>query len=113
MYHDKFVIKINSQKKCVIMKKGGIHMGTYIESIRFALLSFPLIALLFTLPYIFHQYHKYGSILFLRVAIVYSFILYMTCIYFLVILPLPSIESVQELTTPWVQLTPFSFIKDL
>lgn len=88
------------------------HMETYIESIRFAFLVFPFIAFLFTLPYILMQYHKYGSILFQRVAIVYSFILYLTCIYFLVILPLPSIETVANLDTPWVQLIPFSFVRD-
>lgn len=87
-------------------------MSAYIEPIRFALLTFPFIAFLFTLPYIFYEYHKYGSVLFLRVAIVYSFILYLTCIYFLVILPLPSIESVRNMTTEWVQLVPFAFIKD-
>lgn len=87
-------------------------MNAYIEPIRLAFLLFPLIALLFTLPYIFHQYHKYGSVLFFRVTIVYSFILYLTCIYFLVILPLPSVESVNNLTTNWAQLTPFAFVKD-
>ncbi len=87
-------------------------MGNYIESIRFAFFVFPIIALIFTLPYIFHQYHKFGSILFFRVAIVYSFILYLTCIYFLVILPLPSIETVKNLKTDYVQLVPFTFIKE-
>lgn len=96
----------------IIGKKGGDRMTGYIEPIRFAFLFFPIIALIFTLPYIFHQYHKYGSILFLRVSIVYSFILYLTCIYFLVILPLPSIESVKNMTTDWIQLTPFLFIKE-
>ena len=85
-------------------------MSAYIEPIRFAFLTFPFIAFLFTLPYIFHQYHKYGSILFFRVTIIYSFILYLTCIYFLVILPLPSIESVRNMTTEWVQLVPFAFV---
>lgn len=87
-------------------------MNAYIEPIRFAFLFFPIIAFLFTLPYIFHQYHKYGSILFLRVVIIYSLILYLTTIYFLVILPLPSIEVVQNLKTDWVQLVPFQFVKE-
>lgn len=97
---------------CYNDKRGEDIMGNYIEPIRFAFLAFPIIALIFTLPYIFHQYHKFGSILFFRVAIVYSFILYLTCIYFLVILPLPSIETVKNLTTDYVQLTPFLFVKD-
>lgn len=87
-------------------------MNQYIEIIKTAFFIFPFIAFLITLPYIFVQYNKYGSILLRRVLIVYSFILYLTCIYFLVILPLPSKEAVSELTTPWVQLTPFSFIAE-
>lgn len=87
-------------------------MGEYIEPIRFAILIFPVIAFLFTLPYLFYQYHKYGSLLLRRAFIVYSFILYLTCAYFLVILPLPSLQSVENLTTPWVQLVPFDFLKD-
>lgn len=93
-------------------KRGGSSMGEYIEPIRLAIFIFPLIAFLFTLPYLFYQYHKYGSLLLRRAFIVYSFILYLTCAYFLVILPLPSLQSVENMKTPWVQLVPFDFVKD-
>lgn len=83
----------------------------YINTIKIALLVFPLIALLFTIPFILHQYHKYGSINKLRVFIIYSFILYMITIYFLVILPLPAIDEVVKKPIN-VRLIPFSFIKD-
>lgn len=43
----------------------------------------------------------------LRTVILYSFILYMMCAYFLTMLPLPSRELVATLTTPYLQLTPF------
>ena len=59
------------------------------------------------------QYRKYGAIPFLRSLIVYSFVLYLLCAYFTVILPLPSIASVEKLTTPWVQLKPFTFVNDI
>lgn len=95
-----------------MLKVRGDEMSVYIEPIRFAFLFFPFIAFLFTLPYLFHQYHKYGSVLLRRAVIVYSFILYLICIYFLVILPLPSREYVQSLSTEWVQLTPFAFVRD-
>ena len=88
-------------------------MNSYIETIKTAIIFFPVIAFLFTLPYILIQYHKYGSVYFLRTIIVYSFILYLIVAYFLVILPLPSIEDVRNLTTPRWQLIPFSFIKDI
>ncbi len=83
----------------------------YLTAIKTAVFIFPIIALLFTIPFILNQYHKYGSINKYRVLIIYSFILYMVTIYFLVILPLPDIK---EVTKPLqiAQLVPFSFITD-
>ena len=87
-------------------------MSNYIIPIATAFIVFPFIAFLFTIPYIIFQYRKYGSIPLLRVVIVYSFILYLISAYFLVILPLPSQEFVNNLKTPSTQLIPFSFVKD-
>ncbi len=83
---------------------------SYVESIKTALFIFPIIAFLFTVPFILNQYHKYGSIHKLRVFIVYSFILYMMTVYFLVILPLPKISEVTRPISEMVQLQPFAFI---
>lgn len=88
-------------------------MSLYTNIIINALLVFPIIALVITLPYILYNYRRYGSIFSLRIAIVYSFVLYLICAYFLVILPLPTIEEVAQLTTPRVQLIPFSFVQDI
>ena len=88
-------------------------MSVYKIPITSAFIIFPLIAFVLTLPYLIYQYRKYGSIPFLRSIIFYSFILYLICTYFLVILPLPSREEVSILTTPTMQLIPFDFIKDL
>lgn len=88
-------------------------MDSYRYIITQAIFIFPLIAFIFSLPYIIYNYHKYGSFLSMRIAIIYSFILYLICAYFLVILPLPSIEAVAQLTTSRVQLTPFQFINDI
>lgn len=87
-------------------------MGSYLETIQTSVLFFPLIALLFTTPYMISQYHKYGAIHTFRTLIIYSFILYLLTAYFLVILPLPTISEVAQLTTPRTQLIPFSFIAD-
>lgn len=84
----------------------------YLSVIKIALVTFPFIAFLITLPYILKEYHKYGSVYWYRALIVYSFILYLLIAYFLVILPLPSREEVMALTTPTTQLIPFSFITD-
>ncbi len=84
----------------------------YVTSIKTALFTFPFIAFLFTIPFILHQYHKYGSIHKFRVLIVYSFILYMMTVYFLVILPLPKVSEVTNHISDMIQLQPFAFIQD-
>lgn len=83
----------------------------YIISIKTAILVFPFIALLFSIPFILHQYHKYGSINPFRVLIVYSFILYMITIFFLVILPLPAKNEIIYKPN-MIKLIPFGFISD-
>lgn len=88
-------------------------MSVYKIPIEVAFLIFPLLAFLFTIPYLIYQYRKYGSIPILRSIIIYSFILYLLCAYFLVILPLPDIDTVKNLTTPTTQLIPFQFVKDI
>lgn len=87
-------------------------MGNYLDVIKIAIAAFPTIAFLISLPFILHQYHRHGSIAFWKVVVLYSFALYLTCAYFLVILPLPSFEEVAQLTTPRTQLIPFSFVGD-
>lgn len=49
----------------------------------------------------------------LKSVIFYSMILYLMCAYFLIMLPLPSIEAVSKMTGPKIQLTLFRFIKDI
>ena len=84
---------------------------SYFISIKTAIVVFPLIALLFSITFVLHQYHKYGSINPFRVLIVYSFILYLITIYFLVILPLPNKEEVIYKPN-MIKLIPFGFIND-
>ena len=88
-------------------------MGQYIDVIRQAAVIFPAIAVIFTVPYIAYNYHKYGSILSMRILIVYSFILYMICVYCLVILPLPTGEAAEALQGHQRQLIPGHFIADI
>ncbi|MEG0310373.1 MAG: VanZ family protein [Eubacterium sp.] len=83
-------------------------MSAYTEPIKFACLFFPILAAIFTVPYVAYQYRKFGSILVIRVCIVYSFILYLTCCYFLIMLPLPPIADVATYTTPTMDLVPFN-----
>src|SRR5574344_492540 len=85
----------------------------YLSTIKTAFIIFPILAFLITFPYMLYHYHKYGAMPFLRVLIFYSFILYLLISYLLIILPLPSKSDVAALTTPRVQLIPFSFIVDI
>ena len=77
------------------------------EAVVTAAWVFPFVAALITFPYMVFQYRRYGSILLLRTTVLYSFILYLMCAYFLTMLPLPKIEDVAKLTTPYLQLEPF------
>lgn len=88
-------------------------MTEYIIPIKTAFFIFPFIAFFITIPYMLIQYRKFGSIPVLRTIIVYSFILYLINAYFLVILPLPSIDEVAKYTSPTTQLIPFQFISDM
>ncbi len=88
-------------------------MKIYKLPIEIALITFPFIALLFTLPFLIHEYRKYGSINILKSIIIYSFILYLLTAYFMIILPLPSFEEVANYTGPTMQLNPFQFIQDI
>lgn len=88
-------------------------MSQYLEALRQAMVIYPMIVVLFTVPYIAWSYHKYGSVLSLRVLIVYSFLLYLLCVYCLVILPLPTPEKAATLHGHKAQLIPFSFLADI
>ena len=84
----------------------------YINSIKAAMLFFPVLALLITLPYMIINYRKYGSVNKLRTLILYSFILYLLTIYLLVILPLPDADSIHNNYEEMLNLVPFSFVMD-
>lgn len=62
---------------------------SYISTIKIALILFPILAFVITIPYMIVNYRKYGSVNKLRTVIFYSFILYLLAAYSLVNLPLP------------------------
>lgn len=85
-------------------------MEIYLKPIISACYVFPILAVLFTLPYILYEYHKYGSLLVLRTGIVYTFIFYMLTSYFMTVLPLPPIDSVTP-DSACVLLVPFDAVR--
>lgn len=86
-------------------------MRAYLYPISTALLGFPIIALLLTIPYMIYSYRRYGSVSIWRSAVLFSFLFYLLCAYFLVILPLPDPKSVASSTEPYAQLVPFTFVR--
>ncbi|MGO4927835.1 VanZ family protein [Fundicoccus sp. Sow4_F4] len=86
-------------------------MRAYMLPILTAVFLFPVLAALAVLPYAIHQYRKFGSISKFKTFIVFSFGFYLLCAYFLVILPLPSIEEVAQMTSPRTLLEPLRVVR--
>ena len=84
----------------------------YILTIKTSILVFPVLAYIITMPYAIWMYRKYGSINFTKALIIYSFILYLECCFFLVNLPLPEIGSVHTRYVDMINLQPFKFVLD-
>ena len=87
-------------------------MNVYLYDIQQAVFWFPVLAATFTLPYLIYHYRKYGSIPWLRTAIVYTVIFYALCAYYLVILPLPPDHSTYVAYAATPQLMPFNFVAE-
>lgn len=89
-------------------------LTSYLFPISYAFLTFPIAALLFTLPFLIVQYSKHGYINKLRAVLLYLFLLYMMNAFFLVILPLPeSRHNTPVDIASFIQLVPFTFIEDI
>ncbi len=87
-------------------------MSRYSEPLIEALIFFPLVAGLFTLPYVVYCYRKYGSVLIMRVICVYAFIYYLMSVYCLAILPFPSADS-EPTQRVGINLIPFSYVPEI
>ena len=88
-------------------------MEIYKLPIEVAFITFPFIAFIITIPFLIYEYRKYGSLNIIKSIVFYSFILYLTTVYFMVIMPLPPIEEVAKYTGKTMSLTPFRFIHDI
>ncbi|MBE1443084.1 VanZ family protein [Paenibacillus sp. OAS669] len=86
---------------------------SYLFPIRYALLTFPVVAFFFTLPFLIIQYRVYGYVHRFRGVVLYSFLLYLLTAYYLVILPLPdTIHTCTGSGDTYTQWTPFRFVQD-
>ncbi len=88
-------------------------LQAYLFPIGYALLTFPMLAFVFTLPFLIVQYRKYGYVNKIRVIVLYSFLLYLLCALYLVILPLPDTRHTCSGTvSSFNQWVPFQFVRD-
>lgn len=87
-------------------------MAGYVSVIKTAILLFPFLALVLSLPIFAVQYRKNESFILWRAVMIYTFIFYMLAAYCLIILPLPERSAVAALTTPKWNLTPFTFVTE-
>lgn len=85
----------------------------YINVIKYAALFFPILCLLLSLPFLIHHYRKYGSITFSRFLLVFSFFFYVLCMYFLVVMPLPTRAEVLNYNGLRYNLKPFFVIPEM
>jgi len=85
-------------------------MSAYSEPIKTAIFLFPFLALAISGIFLIYEYRKYGTFLLRRAIILYSFVFYLLCAYFLVILPLPPRSEVAQYTGPYYELRPFYFV---
>lgn len=87
-------------------------MEKYLEPIITAAVFFPMLAALFTLPYMVYCYRRYGAVLVMRVVLMYAFLYYLICVYFLAILPFPREGTVVTQRTA-VNLIPFNYVPEV
>lgn len=79
-------------------------MSSYIEPIKVATLVFPFLALVLAIPFFIREYRRFGRFPLSQGVILYSFVYYLLCAYFLVILPLPARDAVAQMTGARYQL---------
>lgn len=87
---------------------------TYKDVILVAIKHYPIIIGLFLIPYLCHRSERFIKNRCFDTILFASFVLYMTCMFYLVILPLPSVKGgfAVETMAQHIQLRPFAFVQD-
>ena len=91
-------------------------MSEYTTPILTALILFLFLGSLLTLPWLIYTYRKNGFFSWWNFFVTYSFVFYMLCALFLIILPLPATRDTCALQAPGTvhySLVPFSFVRDI
>lgn len=87
-------------------------MRAYLYPIKIAILVFPFLALVITIPFLVRQYRKYGALTGWQAFVLYTFVFYLLTACFLVILPLPPRHLVALYTSAHYNLDPFMFVRE-
>ena len=85
-------------------------MQTYLNNVFVAAVLFPVISAVLALPYAIYQYRSFGSISVWKTFLVFTFIFYLMCAYFMVILPLPADRTAFVASAAVPQLQPGLFL---
>ena len=70
------------------------NLSNYSFPIISAIAVFPAIVSIITIPFLVWNYRKYNGLSVMRATVIFSFVFYMMCAFFLTLLPLPTIEEV-------------------
>lgn len=70
------------------------HLSNYTFPIITAITLFPSVVCIITVPFLVYNYRKYNGLSVMRATVIFSFVFYMMCAFFLTLLPLPTIEEV-------------------
>ncbi len=71
-------------------------LSNYSFPIFTAISLFPMIVCILTIPFLIWNYRKYNGLSVMRATIIFSFVFYMMCAFFLTLLPLPTLQEVLE-----------------
>lgn len=85
-------------------------MNVYLNPIANGIMVSSIIIYLAFIPMLIHQYRKYGNLSIRRNIVIASFIVYMIAAWFMTIMPLPSIEAVQNMDSIQPNYRPFLFV---
>lgn len=86
----------------------------YLSPVQTAFLTFPIAAMLFTLPFLIVQYRRHGYVNKWRGFLLYLFLLYLMNAVYLILLPMPeSRHNAPPAAEHLMQLIPFTFIEDI
>ncbi|SFB83211.1 VanZ family protein [Butyrivibrio sp. YAB3001] len=72
------------------------NLSNYSFPIVTAISIFPLVFCLISIPFLVWNYRKYNGLSVMRATVIFSFVFYMMCAFFLTLLPLPTIQEVLD-----------------